>query len=113
MTSDSGTQIIHSIDSINIGNTNGSLGYGYGLHGIYNWSDSGAILDGNRHIGSQYVGITKNITVTSNNAENAFGINNRGGEQVIEAKPGNPDESVRISASAPKAQAFRYLSLPS
>ena len=112
MTSDSGTQIIHSINSINIGNTNGSLGYGYGLHGIYNWSDSGAILDGNRHIGSQYVGITKNITVTSNNAENAFGINNRGGEQVIEAKPGNPDESVRISASAPKAQAFSVLVSP-
>ena len=86
-TSDGGPQVIDSIGLIDVDNNGFSASYPFG---VFNWNDSGvAYEDTNvRHAGSQYVGLTEKITVVSRYKDrDAVAVYNRGGEQIIEAKP--------------------------
>ena len=86
-TSDGGPQYVNSVGVIDVDNGDYSFSRPFG---IFNWSDSGVEYEdsGIRHEGNQYVGLTERINVVSRfQSREAVGLYNRGGEQVIEAKP--------------------------
>ncbi|WP_282197440.1 autotransporter outer membrane beta-barrel domain-containing protein [Turicimonas muris] len=86
-TSDGGPQYINSVGVIDVDNGDYSFSRAFG---VFNWSDSGVEYEdsGIRHEGNQYVGLTERINVVSRfHDREAVGLYNRGGEQVIEAKP--------------------------
>ncbi len=101
-----GKQTIIEIGTIDVDNTSG-----YPLIpaiGIYNWGDDGASLNGIRHIGIQYVGITGGIRAkTTINNSSAYGIYNRGGVSTIESK--NSEKPIWVETSGNQARSI-YIS---
>lgn len=97
-TSDGGPQFIESIGTIDVDNDGFSYSYPFG---VFNWNDSGVAYEGSnvRHEGSQYIGLREKINVTSHYASRySIALYNRGGEQVIEAKPTDLTSPPEISA---------------
>lgn len=98
-----GKQTILEIGTIDVDNTSG-----YPLVpaiGIYNWGDDGASLNGTRHIGIQYVGITGGIRAkTTINTSSAYGIYNRGGVSTVESK--NSEKPIWIETSGNQARSI-------
>lgn len=125
VTSDHGPQIINSVGSIFVSDKVAYVSGGewtsdgdylsvtLPVVGIFNWSDSGAFRNtleagrGERDIGTQYVGLTKEIVVSASRVPESYGIYNYGGVQTIESKPEERD-SVFISAVNTSANGVAY-----
>lgn len=103
-----GQQVISEVDTIDVDNTTGFNSYAIG---IYNWSDSGAIENGTRHIGIQHVGITGGIRAKTIDSSAAFGVYNRGGVSIIESK--NSGKPIWVETSGNKTRSIYVDPYPS